>query len=611
MTDITQIIREHQDRWTKLNNTYYAVVDKYSEGINGVSKDCLTGDELYQYAKMYVVQISKNATTPDTVDTHPYDVYVCYDTSIHFSDAGTTILADYQIPAAANPTKTYLVTEGTVRYASTNTITCGVSTATFENISGICRAIKIQLYSNRIYIKGLYYTTDRYPYAFLGSKDLVEGGLDSGQDIRTSNTKYLYTHAIVANDNYYLDTVKDLDILINSYTKTEINTGLYAARDSVTLNNLDKTNSSIMGIYCVPYVKFNTSNATFVEGYNLIKPNTLEIYYQIGSSIEVPGFKKTALPTVNTSWSSTFETKLLSNEISDIGVYWQGECLFAPASDRYTSGGLYTISISERISEKNPQYLSFFSNSNYYDWLNKYERYHFTAAKYTVPLYTNDWTEYVRNGYNYDVAERERQKTLQGWNIALNTAAAAASFIPGVGQLASAGISGVGAAIKTAHNLKMAKKVAGDITVQELAESTPEEKADVQEVLDASALQKGYVAFKNNYQGTKGLGQMVLNQGIGAVNSAVSAAYSIQSANANYQQNINTKMKSHTAIAGNNVDYSAAQDFNVELQVWQPQDYVLNNIAKTFHLTGYSHPVQEVPNTKSRYWFNYLQCIPS
>ena len=148
----------------------------------------------------------------------------------------------------------------------------------------------------------------------------------------------------------------------------------------------------------------------------------------------------------------------------------------------------------------------------------------------------------------------------------------------------------------------------------ELMESSPEEKADVQEVLDANVLHSGYVAFKNNYQsngGTKGLGQMVLNQGIGAVNSAVSSVLSIQSANANYQQNINTRAVSHTAITGNNSDYRSALDNTVELQYWQPQDYVLNNIAKTFHLTGYSHPVQEVPDTKSRYWFNYLQCIPS
>lgn len=160
----------------------------------------------------------------------------------------------------------------------------------------------------------------------------------------------------------------------------------------------------------------------------------------------------------------------------------------------------------------------------------------------------------------------------------------------------------------------MAKSTAGDITVDELMEATPEEKADVQEVLDTSVLQKGYTAFKNQYQsngGTKGLGQMVLNQGLGAINSAVSSAFSIASANANYTQNINTKATSHTAITGNNSDYRSALDNTVELQYWQPQDYILNNIAKTFHLTGYSHPVQEVPNTKSRYWFNYLQCVPS
>lgn len=109
---------------------------------------------------------------------------------------------------------------------------------------------------------------------------------------------------------------------------------------------------------------------------------------------------------------------------------------------------------------------------------------------------------------------------------------------------------------------------------------------------------------------TKGLESIVLNQGINAVGSVGTAISSVNAANASYQQILNTKAASHTAISGNNTDYKSALDNTLELQYWQPQNYVLENIAKTFHLTGYNHPVQEVPNTKSRYWFNYLQCIP-
>lgn len=32
------------------------------------------------------------------------------------------------------------------------------------------------------------------------------------------------------------------------------------------------------------------------------------------------------------------------------------------------------------------------------------------------------------------------------------------------------------------------------------------------------------------------------------------------------------------------------------------------NVARVFYYTGYNHPVQEIPNWSSRYWFNYVQC---
>ena len=629
MTDITQIIREHQDRWTKLNNTYYAIVDKYSEGIS-VVKDTLLSSSSVQASSMYAVQISRNATTPDLTDKTPYGTYFCFD-SARTWESGQSSATQYTLGAATyyNINKSILITEGQTTFTNqTGTNNIGVDTETFNDVIGTLRASIIEMYA-RSYdgnnysftckMHNLYYTGDTYPYNYLGRKEGTKytwtiSSQAAGDTIATFWNMLNYYTLDGTNYNNYQNN--SLDALMAQATKVTIKAGTYAARKTVAFKNLDRTNSSILAIYKVPYMNITTTNGTFVEGFNLIKLNDYDTDVTFANTPSVSKLYRLTIPSTiyNSNWDKKYETKLYSNEITDIGIYYQSDCLFNWDAARFESNGIPYITCSMRVNEDNPQLLRFHFNSDQYYFKSTYDHYAFEPAKYTVPLYTNEWNDYVRNGYNYDVAERERQKTLQGWNIALNTAAAAASFIPGVGQLASAGISGVGSAIKTAHNLKMAKKVAGDISIDELAESTPEEKADVQEVLDASVLHSGYVAFKNNYQsngGTKGLGQMVLNQGIGAVNSAVSSALSIQSANANYQQNINTKAVSHTAITGNNSDYRSALDNTVELQYWQPQDYVLNNIAKTFHLTGYSHPVQEVPNTKSRYWFNYLQCIPS
>ena len=283
-----------------------------------------------------------------------------------------------------------------------------------------------------------------------------------------------------------------------------------------------------------------------------------------------------------------------------------------------------------RVEEDNPQLLRFYVDSNQYDFNNKYEHYAYEPAKYVVPLYTNAWNEYVRNGYNYDVAERSRQKSMQAWSIALNSVSAGVSLV-------STGIS-AGKAINSAINagIETFNKTATNVidylyggvgnpnkTLLDVSSKgalvtgryyDPETSAITgYGIIDESAISARNKAvgksLLNSIESNK-LGTMITTQGVSNVNSAVSAVYSIQSANAQYQNTINTKAASHTSITGNNSNYNSALDNSVEYQVWQPQEYILKNIAKIFHLTGYSHPVQEKPNVSSRKWFNYVQCTP-
>lgn len=283
-----------------------------------------------------------------------------------------------------------------------------------------------------------------------------------------------------------------------------------------------------------------------------------------------------------------------------------------------------------RVEEDNPQLLRFYVDSNQYDFNNKYEHYAYEPAKYVVPLYTNAWNEYVRNGYNYDVAERSRQKSMQAWSIALNSVSAGVSLL-------STGLS-AGKAINSAYNagkklfdekaLNLLNTAMGDSTDTLLDMTTKGSTitgryynpagTGLGNTFELDVRGKGIKQMKydtigksllNSIESNK-LGTMITTQGVSNVNSAVSAVYSIQSANAQYQNTINTKAASHTSITGNNSNYNSALDNSVEYQVWQPQEHILKNIAKIFHLTGYSHPVQEKPNVSSRKWFNYVQCTP-
>lgn len=438
--------------------------------------------------------------------------------------------------------------------------------------------------------------------------------------------KYYYTLDNTTYNNYQNN---HLDALLAQATPITINSGTYPARQTIAFKNLDRTNSAIMAIYQVPMITMDTTNATFVEGYNLVKLKSYDQNYALPNSVTLSRLYSEDIPSPQNERSKVWETKLYNNEITDIGIYYQGDCLFNFDAARYNSLAIPVVYTSVRVNEDNPQLLRFTTNCQQYNFKSNYEHYSFMATKYTVPLYTNGWNEYVRNGYNYDVAARQREKTLQGWNIALNTVSSVTSF---GGTLLNAGFKLPGLITDTL------KAQAQDEALQRFssygynqATATPQADSegffgvptryDVSLTSDKPNLPEGQTVARAK-RGTlaKGLlqagvqdslGTMVVNQGINSINSVVSAAYSIKTANANYQQDINTKAASHTAITGNNVDYKSAVDNTVELQYWQPQDYILENIAKVFHLTGYSHPVQEVPNTKSRYWFNYLQCIPT
>lgn len=645
MTDITQIIREHQDRWYKSGDNFYARVDKYSEGL-GTVKDHLVSSTSLQPSNMYAIQISRNATTPDLTDKTPYGTYFCYDSDTTYQSSGTGSVYYTTLSTARNTqTVIALLNSGTFQYLQEGTdsnlwsqiYTIGSSTATSAGQTGILRAILITCNntSSPSYFKAkfIYYTGDTYPYNYHTSSTVTfsySGSIASTTNIfKFNDTRYLYTGT---NTAYVRESLVNLDTLLQVFTPTEIKAGSYGAQIVTGLKNLDRTNSAIMAIYQVPKITMNTTNATFVEGYNLFKLKSYDQNYALPTAATIKQLYTDSMATPQNERSKVLETKLYNNEITDLGVYYQGDCLLNFDATRYNSLAIPTLYSSIRINEDNPQLMRFTFNCQQYNFTSTYEQYAFMATKYTVPLYTNEWTEYVRNGYNYDVAARQREKSLQGWNIALGAISAATSL-----GMTALGTSITASKVATETLTQDAQKEALErykglgydqisVTPQEGSKGlfgvpsaydislrsssrlvgTPTGGASTVAHATNKTIAKRFMESAT----TNSLGTMVVSQGVSSVNSLISAAYSIKTANANYQQTINAKAASHTAITGNNVDYKAAVDNKIEFQVWQPQEYILENIAKVFHLTGYSHPVQEVPNTKSRYWFNYLQCIP-
>lgn len=180
MTDTTQILREHQDRWYKTGDNYYARVDKYAEGLSTV-KDHLVSSSTIQPSNMYAIQISRNATTPELTDKTPYGTYFCFDSSKTW-DSGQSSSGHYSMNASTyyHLNKSILIVEGNTTFENqSGTYNIGTDTETFDNVTGILRACIIEqyirsngsTYSFTCKMHKLYYTGDTYPYNYLGRKE--------------------------------------------------------------------------------------------------------------------------------------------------------------------------------------------------------------------------------------------------------------------------------------------------------------------------------------------------------------------------------------------------------------------------------------------------------
>lgn len=591
MTKNTQIIREHKDRFENVDtDTYARIVYPYAQGFT-VAKDTLTSSSSMNTDPMYLIQMSRNATTPDVTDKHPYGTYVCYHTTTQYESGGSSGSSKSITYAQiySDHTKNYLWIQGSITIPNVGTFTMGESTITENNQTGILRAIMLDVVTisssstTGIDITSkfrLYYCTgDTYPYSFLKvvTKDYNVTNAGATTFLTMNNMRFMYR---LPSTTYINETVTDIDVLINLSTQYDAKAGTWKSLQVAGITTLDRTNSSIMAIYQVPKVPLN--NVTYDEGYQLLKVGDWTTESLVGSA-QITDLLVGHTIAATDAWKPTYESQTFANEITDFNVEYQGEVIATFDTSRWSYIDTPTINIYQLMSQDNPQLLRFHRDFEGYLSPSIYDDYLFTAAKYVVPLYSNSWTDYVRNGYNYDVYQREMQKKQQMWSIGLSVASAATSFIPGIGKFASSAIStintGTAAVINKAYELN--KDYLADDQVQELLNaqgSIRQTKAVANDYINAFYDATGdenpnnnllWSSMKTAYKQSNAgpLGQMVISNGITAVGSAISAGMNIDSAQKSYEQTIRTKSSAHTTISGNSIDFSTAIDNIVSLNV--------------------------------------------
>lgn len=210
-----------------------------------------------------------------------------------------------------------------------------------------------------------------------------------------------------------------------------------------------------------------------------------------------------------------------------------------------------------------------------YDEVVDYEKFLIVNRNNEEPIYSNDYVNYIRNGYNYDVKSK---------NNALTT------DIIGVASGLATGLSSVG----------MTNYIRDQQTNLLTAGNKPNSK----------------YAGNKQYVGAMGLlsAASIAASSIpifgSAANGAISLISSAMERENQMQGNLHNLSQQSTVVQGSDdVDLLSYYNKNkLERKIYRPIEEYQNMLTTLFHYTGYADATRNFPTMHTRREFDYMQC---
>lgn len=628
----TSIQREHMDRYRKKNDAWIRYIDPYNEGMNPakdrrISKTNLTdtGDN------SYLIWISNGEITPDKQSPTPLVPMYCKNNSFTLASQKQYTTTSAPLYDSSYHTKDFYITTSGIGAS------CSVKIGSDEFILGETRSDGSVLRCFRfIYksgeavydVQSLFYTGDVYPYSFKEASTELKNVTINTDTCTIEHDCDFLTYSPLKNS--YYDNLTDLNT-IDQLSKRNVSIGKIPARVVAPFEELNRSSTNIAKIIKLPFDVGKSQITRFVPGWNLatftadvtngIGVTDVDASYSLHRYIErYVGSSPTV--KIGEKFMMDNESKLYSSEFFGFDVTYMNqtfpfllENVIDPSSfswnyiNAYVGTGLSTdVRIQFDIS--NSDYRWNFPNQEYF-YINGLE----------VTQYNSSWINYLRNGYNYD----ETNRKLSNRNAIVSGVINALNIVPLAGTIQSAYSEARSNWINEYASTYTQRRKIEESTASERFRSIGEwddvkkrnqlNKQWLREFNEDARNSRAAAAAKAAANATifpsimkqGGIGSLVLQNGIQAINSAVSSFQSIRSNNLQMQNQLN-RMQSSTPTA-----YPSSYDITnnkVELWITAPRDEVRETIAKVFHYTGYSHPVQAVPDFTSRYYFNFVQCDP-
>ena len=207
-----------------------------------------------------------------------------------------------------------------------------------------------------------------------------------------------------------------------------------------------------------------------------------------------------------------------------------------------------------------------------------FDQYMFSARSNELPLYSSDYINYMRNGYNYD--------------LKANALQTAASIVGVVGSAAGGGLSALGQTL--------AFQGRSDIKELEAGKNLYYENAwGEKEYLTRDQLRSAKAPWLTSIIGT----------GVNVATSAISATLSHYQRENALEQKINEYKNRAFSVSttGNHDLFKWYSGNKVLLFEFEPREEVRDLINDYFNLYGYAQGYYEKPDLDSRLFFNYCR----
>lgn len=214
-----------------------------------------------------------------------------------------------------------------------------------------------------------------------------------------------------------------------------------------SIDTLDRTDTKLVKVIKMPYASFELTKDTdgnyivpagYIISEGRLKLNNLNTEFL--NKLNQDTFTELQITLTNDYIDSkpvhdiTMESKLFNSNFYGIRYYYDNfekEYLFErfKAKPSNTSNIYATIKFKQSNNISSNSLFDFeFTNADYNE-PTVYSRYMMVNRSQELSLYTNDYLNYIRNGYNYDKKLKASQNQANWTGFALSTAGAAASFI--------------------------------------------------------------------------------------------------------------------------------------------------------------------------------------